>query len=348
MAGGRVAWTDHAKGIAVILVMLTYAAQGYVAADTGANWMLAVAAWARPIAFPAFFLFAGLFLHRRIFGSAAVYFDRRILRLVYFYVIWLAIQTVFLHADVLVGNPLGFAGLYFSGWVQPEGPLWFIHELVVFYVATRLLRRAKPAHVFLAAAFLQVLHAAGLLNTGWSVADHFAEYYVFFYAGYAGMPIAFKFARAVSERPYDMAGVLTLWLAVHTAFVGFGIAGVPVVSLFLGLAGTLALVGAGAALSSVPAARFIGTAGRSALPVYLGFFIPMVILQTLLSANPVIPDAGTASLVIAGLTLAVAFGFYRLVLGTPLRVLYIRPQILRLKQASPRGGSLLSSPAGKA
>ena len=344
MAAGRVAWIDYSKGIGIILVVMAYSAGIFGGADASGNWMLGLAAWATPVVVPAFFLISGLFLRRSIFGSAATYFDRKVLHLAYFFAIWLAIETVFLNAGAIARSPLAFLSLYASGWIAPESPLWFIHELAVFYIVTRLTRRLPANRVFIGAAVLQVLAAAGLFQTGWTVADRFAAYYVYFFAGYAAVPVVFHYVRGIARRANDITGVLAVWLAVHTAFVAMGIAGLPVVSLILGFAGTFALIAGGALLSHLPAAQFIGYAGRNSLAVYLCFFIPVHVLHAVLTATGLIPDAGAASLATAVASIALSLLACRLALETPLRVLFVRPQILRFKAArSAQRGSLLSA-----
>ena len=59
MSAGRIAWIDHAKGIGIILVVMSVTALGYGAPEGGMNWMLGVTAWAQPFAVPAFFVLAG-------------------------------------------------------------------------------------------------------------------------------------------------------------------------------------------------------------------------------------------------------------------------------------------------
>ena len=346
MAAGRVAWIDHAKGLGILLVILMASVAGpYSPAEEG-NWMAGVAAWAAPITLPAFFLIAGLFLHRSLFGSRTAYFDRKVLHFAWFFAVWLAIGTLVFHASAIFANPAEFVRLYLAGWVAPQGPLWFIHELALFYIVTRLVRRMPVQRLFVAAVLLQLLHAAGLFQTGWAVVDRFAAFYVFFLAGYAGVALVFRFARAIPDRAPDMVRALAVWFGVHTLFVAFGIAGLPLVSLTLGFAGAFAIVAAGVMLSWIPAAHSIGEIGRHSLAVYLGFWIPMHLMQAVLSGGQVIiiPDPGTASLMTAAAALAISLGLYRRLIQTPLRVLYVRPRMLRLRPArSSQRGSLLSS-----
>ncbi len=345
MSAGRIAWIDYTKGLGIILVVMSVAALSYGSADGAANWMLGLAAWALPFTVPGFFLIAGLFLHRSIFGSAPAYLDRKVLRLVYFFTLWLAIETVILNAGAFMRGPAELARLYLAGWVSPESPLWFLQQLALFYLVTRAVRRQKSSRVLAAGALLQMLSAAGLFHTGWSVADHFAANYIFFYAGYTGAPLVFDFANGVTARWRDLAWSLVIWAGVHTAFVSAGIANLPIVSLALGFAGGFALVGAGVALSKFPRAHFIGDAGRHSMAIFLGFYIPLQVLVTLVQASGIFADAGAASLAIAAASLMVALGLQRLAMETPLRMLYVRPRIFRLKPSrAAQRGSLLVAP----
>ena len=124
-----------------------------------------------------------------------------------------------------------------------------------------------------------------------------------------------------------------------------GIAGLPIVSLILGFAGSFALIGMGVLLSTLPAAHFIGDAGRQSMAIYLGFFIPLQAVVTLVQASGIFADAGAASLAVAAAALMIALGMHRLAMETPLRMLYVRPRIFRLKRSqTSQRGTLLVSP----
>ncbi|MCA8902677.1 MAG: acyltransferase family protein [Hyphomonas sp.] len=342
MAGSRVGWVDYAKGICIIMVVMMHSTIDYGHMVDSEGWLHGFVAWAKPLRMPDFFLIAGLFLHRSIFGARTSYIDRKLVHFAYFYALWLGIQTVLFELDTLAVNPMEVARIYAAAWIEPKSSLWFIHELAVFYMVTRLLRRLHAGKVFAVAAALQVLQSAGLMETGWSVTNRFAQYYVFFYAGYAFSPVIFKFADAVAERGKDMLRVAALWFAVHTSFVLVGAAALPVVSLILGLAGALAIVAAGVVLSRLPYTGLLRHTGRNSIVVYLGFFIPMKLMQKGLAATHLIPDVGTATLVITVASVGLALLAHQLVRNTPLNALYVRPQMFRLKGAkSAQRGTLL-------
>ena len=118
------------------------------------------------------------------------------------------------------------------------------------------------------------------------------------------------------------------------------------VSLILGFAGALAAIAAGALLARMPAAGFLAAAGRNCLPIYLGFFAPMYILQTALAVSGISPASDLAAFGVALASIGIALAMYRVALQTPLRIFYIRPQVLHLPAArTAQRGSLISSSA---
>jgi len=342
MSGGRISWVDYARGLCIILMVLAAATLGPGEPSAAENWFAALSTWAQPFALPAFFLIAALFLHRSVFGARSAYFDRKVLHFVYFYAVWLALQTVLLDPAALIEAPGRLVQAYAMAWIDPAESLWVLHALILFHVVTRLIRHLHIGKVLAFAALLQVLQQAHLFATGWSVADHLAQYYVFFFAGYAFSPIVFQYARAVTLRAPDVAKTFAIWFFVHTGFVLLGSASLPVVSLVLGLAGAMALVTAGIALSRVPHTGLIGRAGRHALAIYVGYFIPMAVLRGAFAFADIAPSGGLAAPLIASASFGLALYAHRRLSATPLSVLYARPQMFRLKSAgSGKGGSLL-------
>ncbi len=187
----RIDWVDYAKGICIILVVLMHSTLGVEKAMGQESFLHGFIEWARPFRMPDFFLIAGLFLSRRIDHPWRSYLDTKVLHFVYFYVIWMSIWYVLkLPAFVAEKGMVDAILLYPLSFVQPLGTLWFIYLLPVFFVATKLTRKAPVIVVFLIAAILHAAH----LDTGVRVVDEFGARFVFFYSGYAFAPIAFKIA----------------------------------------------------------------------------------------------------------------------------------------------------------
>ena len=336
MSGERVDWVDYGKGICILLVVMMHSTLNYGHMVHDAGWMHEIVAFAKPFRMPDFFLIAGLFLSRSINGPLRDYIDRKVIHFAYFYILWLAVQTLIFEADQLLTAPGDVGQLFLKQLVFPASSLWFIHQLLVFCVVTRLVRAVPVPVVFALAALLHTTFYAGWVETGWSVTNRFANWYVFFFAGYAFAPFVFRFARALwGSLPLALATLLT-WGVWNARLVDTGLSELPVVSLGLGFAGAFAIVTVAALLARFRTGGAIRYAGKYSIVIYLTFFIPMKAAQKGLAETGLIPDVGTASLAILVFAVATPLVFHRLIRNTPLIALYERPAQLRLgrKQAS--------------
>lgn len=345
----RIDWIDYAKGLCILLFVMLQTTLVYEARFGTVSWMHYLAAWAAPFAVPTLFLIAGLFLNRTLFGSKSAFFDRKILRFVYFYAIWLAIQTVLLNPAALVQAPSSLLAAYATSWVQPSEGLWILPLLVVFSGVSWLLRYVSVPRLLIMAAVLQIMHAAGLVHSGWILADRFAEYFVFFYAGYAGIGIIRRFAAAITVGFDDVAAALLVWAAINTVIVLQGTAHLPIISLVMGIAGAFAVMAASTVLMRHDWnwAAPVKYAGRHYLVIYLACYLPLSAGLWLAASAGVSPEPGLAILALSVLSVLAPLGLHRLVRRTPLRALYRRPPLFRLKAAERiNSASLLTPPKG--
>lgn len=287
----RVEWVDMAKGLSIFLVVMMYAASS-VGEDTGGvgalHWAIA---FATPFRMPEFFLISGLFLSQVIDRPWRAFADRRVVHYLYFYALWAVIHIVF-KVGLLSANPVGAVEQLAWAVVQPYGVLWFIYMLAVVSAATKLLHdlRAPVWAVFGVAAILQIAP----IHTGSYLLDQFAEYFVYFYAGFVLAPALFRFtAYALNNVPVALAG-LAIWAVLNAALVflgGFrmdpihpvmGYAGLPGLHLALALTGTAALCVIAALLTRLPWMNWLRWMGTQSLVVYVAFVLPMGIARTIL------------------------------------------------------------------
>lgn len=329
----RIAWVDYSKGICILLVVMMHSTLGYgeLVHDTG--WMHAGVAWAKPFRMPDFFMLAGLFLNLSIFGPKLDYLDRKVIHFAYFYILWLAIQTFIFEAGLLLSEPLTVLQIFLTALIIPESSLWFIHALAVFYVITWLVRHVPTYYILAIAAALQIIHSTGLVNTGWSVTNRFMEWFVFFFIGYACSKYIFDFAKWAGANRGAALGLVIGWIVVNSALIAFDIAHLPVISLFLGIAGALAIVIIGVFLTGQKWAEFLRHTGKYSIVIYLTFFLPMKILQKALAKAGFIPDVGLASLIVLIFAAASPLIFHALIRHTHFNALYVRPNFARLKGA---------------
>ena len=345
MPSGRVNWVDHAKGACIILIVALLTTQGFSASGLHSGWMDMEMRWAQPFLMPAFFCLAALFLNRTLFGPSKHYIDRKILHFVYFYIVWLVLQDVVLNSDLLFSAPHTFLGSLLNALIEPRDSLRLVYMLTVFHAATWFLRRVPARKVFGAAAILQMGFATGWIDTGSLVLNEFGRWYVFFFAGFVAAPVVFEMAERVAGHGPQTWRVLIGWALANAAFVGLHVAGLPLISLALGFAGTGAMIAVGLMLSRVKWLSIIGYAGRHCLIIYLTCAIPVTLMQRGLIASGKIDHAGLTVLAIALGAVAVSLVFHRLVRRTQLNVLYRRPMRLRIKATKfSRSSNLLPPP----
>lgn len=344
MSDQRIAWVETARGLFILLVVLMPVTRhyGYMAAETG--WLHPVASWVEPFAFPGFFFLCGLFVSRVLFKSPSLYFDRRVVRYAYLFLVWLLVQSMIEIAPAYLTRPGAFIHFLFGNLVEPVTRLWAIYMLAVFGVSTWLLRHVSRSRVLLAAVLLQVCYTAGLLDTGSILIDRFAQYFVFFYAGYAGIELVFKLADGIKRGFKDLPAVLGVWALANTALVSLHADNLPLVSLVCAFAGILAVISTAVMMSEIPWLFPLRWAGRGHIIIYLSYFIPMLLLEYILLATGIVPDTGFACLVILLGSVSLPIIFYAAIRPTPLCALYRRPVFLKLKQArTEKAGRLIGS-----
>ncbi len=323
----RVDWVDYAKGISIVLVVMMHSTLSSEDALGHTGWLHEVVEFARPFRIPAFFLIAGLFVARTIEGEWRSFLDRKILHFVYFYVLWLTIQFAFKAPGLIAAQGAGGAlRLYAMAFVEPFGTLWFIYLLPVFYAATRLTRALPPLLVLALGAILEIAP----VETGWTSIDEFAARFVYFYAGYLAGPWIVQRAGLVG-RHASLAGIaLAGWALVNLWCVKAGLAGLPLLSLGLGLAGAAAVIAASVLLAQAQALTAIRLCGEQSLVIYLAFFLPMAASRTAFVKTGVIADPTLVAATVTLLAVALPLLLYRLLRHTRLNVLFERPPALRL------------------
>lgn len=288
---GRLEWVDMAKGLSIFLVVMMYAASS-VGEDTGGVGVLHWAiAFATPFRMPEFFLISGLFLSQVIDRPWRGYADRRIVHYLYFYVLWALIHIIF-KVGLLATDPAGAVEQIAWAVVQPYGVLWFIYMLAVVSAVAKLLHQLHAPNwaVFAIAAILQMTP----VHTGSYLVDQFAEYFVFFYAGYVLAPQLFRLVGwAAGHAELALCGLL-IWAILNAALVfspGFemhpihpvmGYAGLPGLHLMLALVGTAALCVIAALLARLPFMDWLRWMGSKSLVIYVAFVLPMGISRALL------------------------------------------------------------------
>jgi uncharacterized membrane protein YcfT len=331
----RIDWVDYAKGICIVMVVMMHSVLGVEAAAGQTGFMHALVAFAKPFRMPDFFLISGLFLSVVIDRDWRTYLDRKVVHFAYFYVLWVTIQFGFKAPSFAAESSWPHVGLlYLESFIEPFGTLWFIYLLPVFFVVTKVLRRAPPLAVWLAAAALEMLHVA----TGWTVIDEFCARFVYFYSGYLFAGQVFALSDRTRARPAFALAGLALWTLINGGLVVLGFSEWPVISLALGLAGACAIVVIGTLLAQARWLEFLRYCGEHSIVVYLAFFLPMAATRTLLLKFGLIHDIGTISLIVTIAGILGALAIWRMSRGTRANFLFERPAAFWIAPRKTRAG----------
>lgn len=326
---GRVDWVDYAKGICIIAVVILYCVGGVEGAMGQTGWMHEVVYFAEPFRMPAFFLVSGLFLARTLDRPWRSYLDTKVIHFLYFYVLWLTIEFVVVNGRSLPGlEPMAALTAYLRLYVQPEGHLWFIYMLPLFFLAPKLLRGIHPGWIVAAAVVLKLAAP----ETGWKMIDRFAMYFVFFACGFAFAPKLFRLADACRRHSARTLCGLAVWGAFNLIVVKTGSIDVAIVHLVMGCVGALAVLAVSALLAGAPGMGWLRLVGQRSIVLYLAFFFPMLVARKVILDYQLLSDPGNVALAITVLSIIGSFLMYWMVRRTPLRALFERPQWATLQQ----------------
>ncbi|MEX2249518.1 MAG: acyltransferase family protein [Parvibaculum sp.] len=327
----RIDWIDMAKGLTIVLVVMEHTTAG-VGAALGQLPLVfgALAEFAKPFRMPLFFLVAGLFAYKALYGDLRKFVDGKIVHFAYFYLLWSVIQ---------IG--LKIALPHASAWqvtyvdllmipIQPFAVLWFIYSLATFFVALRLLRSARPVFVFF---FALALYFAKI-ETGWMLIDEFAWRFIWFVAGVYGAKQIFELADWAREKPLHAVGLASVMLASVAAVVFSHLIDIRALELLMGLAGA----GSAVALVSVLASANLGAPlayiGSHSLYIFLAFFLPMAAMRIGLVRLGV-DNGDVVTLLTTAFAVIMPIVAYRIVVNTPLDVFFVRPDMFRLTSPRP-------------
>lgn len=340
----RAAWATPAKGLAITLVVAFHATLYLKGA--GVDVALGrgkVALELYPM--PAFFLVVGMAAasHRRL-GLSALWW-RRLAPLLYLYVLWSVIRTVFYLVVPGLGGGLGDLPatdprslLLLLVW--PSSSYWFLHALLIFTLVRWLVAPA-PVWVQLAgSAALSTLFTSGLVQTGDVGWDRVGGLFFFFVAG-AVLPGTVK-ATVARARPAHLVLLALAGLAVTGALL-LGLRWFPL----LALTGQVVAVGFGFALCALlPGGRVrraLGALGEETFTIYLIHLFLVVPVAALVGATDPAWSRGAGVAVQLALSAGALYGSFLLARQVrKVRWLYLPPAWM-LPSRRPRARSAAAS-----
>ncbi len=331
----RLDWVDAAKGLSIMLVVMMHSAYGVGEDLNGTGILHYVIGWATPFRMPEFFLISGLFLGPVIARPWLHYSDRRIVHYLYFYALWAVLQ-ILVKVGLGTGDAGGAAGQILLAIVEPYGVLWFIYMLALYSLAAKLLHTLKVPHwaAFAVAAALQILP----VHTGIYTVDHFAEYFVYFFAGYAFAPWVFRVVEFAQKNAVYAVFCLLAYAILETFFVfaaarscmpkaiEMGYAALPGLHLLLAFAGSLAVCVTAALLMKLPHMGWLRWVGEHSIVIYLSFSIPMAASRTIILKTGLSDSVSVVSVAVMTVALVAPLVLYWLIRKTGWgRFLFERP-----------------------
>jgi uncharacterized membrane protein YcfT len=280
----REAWIDVAKGIAITLVVLYHAIM-YLDEVGMAGALASLNPLFDTFRMPLFFFMSGILAASAIRLPYWQLFRKRMSLLLYLYVAWVTLQTLFL----LALPPISPSGMPNATWsslvtlfVRPSSNLWFIYALPLFFTLAWLMRRWPVWLQVALTAACAVSFGAGLLHTG-SPWDKMGKYLVFFIAAIYLGPLVRRLVLRVR------------WWQVMVLCLGYGVlvvvttkltlTRVPFVLLVLSALAVAVGISVAVMLARRPAFAFVRSLGSHTLPIYLVHTLPMTALAAILVAG---------------------------------------------------------------
>ena len=315
----RLSWVDTAKGMSIILVVMMYSVFNVGQDAEGVGLFHYIIGFATPFRMPEFFLISGLFLDQVLARNWKAYADRRVVHYFYFYALWAVIHIV-LKVGLMSADPVTAASYLLWAIVEPYGVLWFIYLLAAFSLVTKVFYELQAPRwiVFAIAAAFQM----SPVHTGSYLVDQFAEYFVYFYAGYMFAPWIFRLVDLALSHIGVALAALALYAAVNAAAVfspGYavlpghiqmGYAALPGLHLILALIGSLALCVTAALLSRLPMMGWLRWLGEKSIVVYLVFVLPMSFARIVLGKLGFITDVTLVSLIVMVTAILASIALY--------------------------------------
>jgi uncharacterized membrane protein YcfT len=328
----RYAWVDFAKGFCIVAVVTMWIAkemQGYVASGQ-AGWLGYFVVFAKPFRMPDFFLISGLFLSRVIDRPWKHYVDTKVAHYLYFFVLWtvIVVPVTWLLGHEPPSNAQEALRSLAYRLYDPFGMLWFIMMLSVYFVATRLLRKVSPWLVLPAAVALMIFP----LETGIYHVDRFGVYFGFFYAGHIFARRIFALADWTAAHRRTATLSLLIWATFNGAMVKLGWSEHLAMTALLGFLGISAVVVLSRLVCEQAWARGLRYLGENSIVVYLGFYLPMIIIVPALKASPVGAQPNVVGTVALVFCIGVSVAAFHVARRVGLAFLYDRPSWARLQR----------------
>ncbi|PPG28186.1 hypothetical protein C5D04_00220 [Rathayibacter sp. AY1D2] len=263
-------WIDFAKGVAISLVVLYHSSLflGFFGLEGYVPKLRTVLLY---FPMPVFFFIAGLTAARMLTWTFAELWRRRVLALVYLYLLWSFIRVVFYlivpfsrSEATSPTDPLNVLVLP----ILPSSSYWFIWALAIFSILAWAIRKVPRWIQLSVAGLLSVASTTtGLLDTdniGW---DRVLQNFIFFLVAMFIPRTFYRFAARV--KVWQALALAVSYIGIIAVIVAFDANRIPgviliasSVAIVLGIAGSQYLV-------KVRALKIFVTMGQQSFQIYL-------------------------------------------------------------------------------
>lgn len=280
----RLAWPDHAKGLAMLLVVVCHTGEGVYKALALARpegwWLFYKASYAFMV--PVFFFVAGWLAVRGAERGASVRKQAAaaLRGVLYPYLLWMTLQFVVAAASGGGNSPPPWRELP-SAWAFGWAQFWFLHALLLTMAADLALRAlglsplARVAMAALALYLLPVPEAPdALVQAIWN----FRGSWIYFAAGGLVFAAGAQWAARRGELLLVAVAGFVMLVVLHLQGAGHGTPLRPAAA-FCGIAGTMALM---PLLRPSRAWAWLAMIGRHSLAVFCLHVLAAATLRTVL------------------------------------------------------------------
>lgn len=253
-----------------------------------------IVAWTKPFRLPDFFFMSGYLAVGLGALNWRLFVDRKILRYLYFYVLWLLIIMLLKSGTASLLEPWQVMLAFVFGLIEPFSTLWFIYVLPFFMLTARL-ARGRLAYIIAGCAILAHLWAAAYpvggdyamasQATPSTAINSFALFLVFFLAGFFGRRWIDGMLETARQRLPQTVVMLILWALMHSYALHLGITGIPGLTLLFGMLGGLAVAVLALLLARLNSFGWLAYCGQHSMAIYLAFVIFMASSRELLVAS---------------------------------------------------------------
>lgn len=339
----REAWIDVAKGIAIVLVVLYHSVLFLDVIGWAGAWTASFAL--DSLRMPLFFFMSGILAAKAMSLRYRDLFRRRILLLLYLYVVWGVGQWVFTLAVPVVRDAnfdASWQRVTVGMFLWPSPALWFLYALALYLTIAWMVRRVAPVAQIVVAAIISTVFGVGLAHTS-SPWDKMGIYLVFFVAGIHLAAATRRFVTRIRWWHPTVLGVLfagavLALVATRSGSIPFVLLTVSTLGVVFGISTAVVL----ARLRQVDVLRYLGT---RTLPIYLFHTLPLAVMATVLGAMSLDPAPAVVAvlpLVLAAVAIGLSLAVYSLLRTVP--GIYTVPAALTVRVARWTGAASPSRP----